>query len=185
MKTDIGWLNSQCQYEAKEPASPRARQALLLHIGSALGGTARVPYLLMRNLVERESYGVVLQLNFRYKVWCVEWKRPLCRVVRLPASILHTHAEKRRFVEQIFTFGNLVLGFCRGQWRGFGRGYMGFAVRMHHFWVTTHAVVVGKRVVCEVQTRGFWGKTRRFSSSFVAFCVEWKACAECMSLCCN
>ncbi len=37
--------------------------------------------------------------------------QPLCIAVRLPASILHTNAEKRQFLEQIFTFKNLVLGF--------------------------------------------------------------------------
>ena len=82
-------------------------------------------------------------------------------------SFLHTRVEKHRFLEQIFTFENLVLGFSCGKWRGFGRGYMGLRVRIRHFWVTTHAVVVDKRPIREVPTRGFWGKTRLFSNALV------------------
>ncbi len=107
------------------------------------------------------------------------------QVRQIGQPILHTHAEKRRFLEQIFTFENLVLGFCRGKWRGFGRGYMGFGTRMHHFWATTHAVVGRKHPICEVQTSGFWGKTRLFPSPFVMFRVEREVHAECMSLYCR
>ena len=98
---------------------------------------------------------------------------------------LHTHAEKHQFIEQIFTFKNLVLGFYRGLWRGFWFRHMGFVVRMHHFWATTHAVVMCKRPVCEVQTSGFWTKTWPFPSPLVVFCAERKVHAQRMSLHCS
>ena len=98
------------------------------------------------------------------------------------ALFLHTRVEKHRFLEQIFTFENLVLGFFCGKWRGFGCGYMGLRVRIRHFWVTTHAVVVDKRPICEVPTRGFWGKTRLFPSPFVGFLAKGKRLLKCISL---
>ena len=123
----------------------------------------RHPTLALRNELLKNSARPLSSISTFWLKWLLNTRHwnalGLCRGLlpcRLFLSLLqalHTHAEKRLFLDQISTFENLVLGFDSGNWRG-------AEVRIYGFWgadaprsVSFHPRVGSISMLCWLKAR--------------------------------